>query len=237
MFEIAICDDDLKMVVHLTKIVEIYAKENDLRVKIDPFFDGIDLISKRKKYDLYLLDIDMPNLDGIETAKEIRRKDMNCKIIYITNHKDYAHQAFSVKACGYIMKPFGVDEIASELNYFFSTCNKEEIRHQVTFRGKYSELAFTVEEIYYFEIIGKNIVEVVVKDKKELIYCPLNDIFDKVEQYSFTRPHQSIIVNMFYVDKIFQFDILMKNGKKLPVAQKRLPEFRKQLFEYVQKNI
>lgn len=234
MHNIAICDDDESIVTRLAEIVEQYTRQNNLPIEVNTFSSGVALLEKFNGYDLIFLDIDMPEMNGIDVAKKIREKDRNCKIIYITNHDDFTHQAFSVRAYGYIVKPFTKEIIENELNDFFITTKEQEIKHKVIFNGKYSALIFNLEDIYCFEVIGKNIIEVTLADKKEIIYCSLSDAFNKVKDYSFAIPHQSFIVNLYYVDIIARLEIKIRNGKKIPIAQKRSKEFREQHSEFLQ---
>lgn len=234
MIKIAICDDDESSVARLAGIVEQYTLQNDLPIVVTNFSSGVALLEKFNGYDLIFLDIDMPKMNGIEVAKKIRKKDMNCKIIYITNHDDFTHQAFSVRAYGYIVKPFTKEIIENELNDFIVTIKEQEVKKRVVFNGKYSDLIFNLEDVYYFEVIGKNIIEVTLAGKKEIIYCSLNDVFDKVKDYSFAKPHQSFIVNLYYVDIIARLEIKIRNGNKIPIAQKRSKAFREQHSEFLQ---
>lgn len=234
MIRIAICDDENFCVTNLADIVEQYAQQNNLQVKICAFSSGVALLEKFNGYDLIFLDIDMPEMNGIEVAKVIRKMDKNCKIIYTTNHKDFTHQAFSVRAYGYIVKPFTSEIIENELNDFIVTIKEKGAKQRIVFNGKHSDLIFILEDIYYFEVVGKNIVEVTLNDKKEIIFCSLNDVFEKVKNYSFAIPHQSFIVNLYYVDIIARLEIKIRNGNKIPIAQKRSKEFREQHGEFLQ---
>lgn len=233
MIEIAICDDSKNTVKQLTEIVNSYAKKNCVEIRVDVFYDGVDLVSKDNKYDLYMLDIDMPVLDGIETAKEIRKKDKDCKTIFITNYSDFMQQAFSVRAYGYIIKPLNVSVIEKELNDFFDTCSRKKIKHQIVFNEKLREVTLYIEDIYYFEVIGKNSLNVSLGDRTVTVHSSLNDVCERLKKYEFAKPHQSFLVNLDYVYMLEGLDILMKNGERLCVAQKRVLEFRKRLFNYL----
>lgn len=234
MLNIAICDDEKHGATHLAEIIKQYAQQNNLQFEINTFSSGIALLETFTGYDLIFLDIDMPDMNGLDVAKKIREKDKNCKIIYVTNYKDFAHQAFTVRAYGYIVKPFTREIIENELNDYIATIKEQEIKRKVVFNGKHSDLIFNPDDIYCLEVIGKNIIEVTLTDKKEIIYCSLSDAFNEVKAYSFAIPHQSFIVNLCYVDIIARLEIKIRNGNKIPIAQKRSKEFRKQHSEFLQ---
>lgn len=237
MIKIAICDDSKNTVEQLAKIVNSYAQKNGLVISVDVFYDGADLVSKDNKYDLYMLDIDMPVLDGIKTAKEIRKNDIDCKIIYITNHSNFMRQAFSVRAYGYIIKPLNASVIEKELNDFFATCSRQKIKHQIVFNEKLTDIILHIEDIYYFEVIGKNSLNVSLGDRTITVHSSLNDVCERVKNYEFAKPHQSFLVNLAYVYMLDGLDILMKNGERLCVAQKRVLEFRKLIFNYLHRHL
>lgn len=160
MLRIAICDDDEKTVKELEATLKNYFSDKVLQTEIHTFSSGVLLLENYQPYDLLLLDIDMPKLDGIEAAKLIRKQDIGAKIIYITNHSDQALRAISVRVFGYIVKPFSAEGIRQELDSFLAFCNIENLKHRITFCGKGVEKSLYIEDVLYFEIAGKNTIDV-----------------------------------------------------------------------------
>lgn len=139
-------EDDASVLNYIRAIMLEYGVKNNLQMSVNTFASGDDLMCGYTHYDLIFLDIDMPGTNGIETGKKIRKRDLNCAIIYITNHSDYTHQAISVRIFGYIVKPITVEKIENEMNDFIISCNAEMIRHKVRFDDKDPTITFDVED-------------------------------------------------------------------------------------------
>lgn len=101
MIRIGICDDN-KIIAEKTKnCIESWSGEKSACV----YYSGEELLREKKNFDLIFLDIDIPKIDGIETAKKIREYNKCVKIIYLTSFTYYVNQAFKVHAFAYLNKP------------------------------------------------------------------------------------------------------------------------------------
>ena len=106
MFRIAICDDEPVFSAQIDAIISHWpARPAGVRTEI--FHDGDSLIRAHEEmpFDIILLDVLMPLLNGIETAAEIRSKDKNVKIVFLTSTPEFALDSYSVKASNYLLKP------------------------------------------------------------------------------------------------------------------------------------
>lgn len=106
MYHIAIVDDnsiDADCVLsHLKK----YEKENSLQFHIDCFHSGLDFLSSySNRFDIVFMDIDMPGMDGLQTADQLRNMDQFVALIFLTNMADYAIKGYQFHASAYLLKP------------------------------------------------------------------------------------------------------------------------------------
>ena len=85
MLKVAICDDNEEFINKIEIYLHRFADENSIKVKINHFFSGQELMATfiRKKYDLIFLDIKMPEMDGFETAERIRKKMMKLALYFV----------------------------------------------------------------------------------------------------------------------------------------------------------
>lgn len=127
--EVAICDDDSAYVDILNNYVCKYAFENNININITKYKNGLELIKSNDKYDVILLDIDMPFLDGIETTAQLRRKGINVDIIIVTGIEGRVRDAFYVDANDYITKPVKYKDIQVAFNHILERqkLNKEVV--------------------------------------------------------------------------------------------------------------
>lgn len=228
MISIGICDDDKIIRQKLKTILE---KENK-EFKIYEFKCGEELVEFNRKLDILFLDIDMGGINGIETGKELRKKDKELKIIYLTSFSDYTHLAFKVHAFGYLTKPFEEEDIINELKEaleYIETINEEE---ELEFVSTDGVIRLKPKDIYYFEYFERK-VNIVTKEKDYLIKDKITRIIDVMEEYNFYSPHKSFTVNLFHVKCIKGYEISMMNEDIIPLSQKRSKEFRDKLNEFI----
>ncbi|MFV0424948.1 MAG: LytR/AlgR family response regulator transcription factor [Bacilli bacterium] len=150
----AICDDEKSTVDEIESLIR--KNERGTLVSICKFYNGIELIDdvvEGKYFDLIFLDIEMQNIDGIETAQEIRKTNKTAKIIFVTSHKDYAPAAFEVSAFRFLTKPI-IDEKFN--NYFELVMNDiEEDSSTIIFQSGKGNFRIEIKDIIYFESKGR----------------------------------------------------------------------------------
>ena len=102
-----ICDDNAVEMEKMKEEIEKYGKESNKNLKVVSYVQSIDLyddLSRKQMGDLYILDIDMPVMNGLELAQKIHAIDINIPVIFLTAHPEYASLAFKVQAFRYVSK-------------------------------------------------------------------------------------------------------------------------------------
>ena len=224
MYRIAICDDDSGLRRFLRQTIE----EERLPCVVDEFSDGVNLLksynqwaasdvcvgaSEERGFDILFLDIDMPRMNGIDTAKKIRTTDRRVKIIYVTGYQDYMGKAFEVHPFSFLVKPVKKKEIPLRLQ---TTEGVEEFR---------------ASDIYYLEYVSRKL-RFVTKKGESMVRGKISEYLERLEAYGFASPHKSFAVNLYHVKAIRGYDIIMMNGERIPLSQKRSVEFRGLLGKY-----
>ena len=108
MIAIAVLDDDGKDLGRVTALVEAFASCRSLPVRVTAFsnpFDLLDSAEKQGGFDVYLLDIVMARLSGLDVAEELRKRGERAEIVFLTSSREYGVEAFAVNAAGYLLKP------------------------------------------------------------------------------------------------------------------------------------
>ena len=115
MLNIAICDDDDLIAHQIESVLHNIGDEENVKIDTDVFYSGNDLvreISSGKKFDLIYMDIQMENGDGITAAKNIRKKDEDVMIIFISSYDRYVMELFRLDVFSFIRKPIDRDSFA-----------------------------------------------------------------------------------------------------------------------------
>lgn len=227
---IAVCDDDETAVSFLRELIESYPKQ---KLSADGYSSGEDLLRTGNIYDLIFLDIDMKGIDGIETARRIRIHDRKVKIVYVTSYKEYAGKAFSVHAFGYLLKPVKQEKIWKQIEDALLWQEEEapEVK-QVEFTAVEGLVRLLVDMIYYFEYQNRRIY-MKAKDTTYEMRGRISDIAGRMEEYGFSVPHKSFVVNLYHVKNIKGYEILMMNGEWIPLSQKQAVQFKEKLSLYL----
>ena len=116
MLRIAIVDDNTGDCSLIMDFLKRYEQEEETAFSIDIYHSGLELLSEYKAdTDILLLDVDMPGVDGMTAAREIRRSDEGVAIVFITNMAQYAIKGYEVEACDFMVKPIEYKSFASKI--------------------------------------------------------------------------------------------------------------------------
>ena len=227
MYRIAICDDDVKMRRLLCQAAEGYGAA----CEVDEFSDGMELLECNTQYDILFLDIDMPRMNGIETAERIRRTDRRVKIIYVTGYQDYMSRSFAVHPFSFLLKPVRREEFVRQIREALLYSKEEEIGKPLRFQALEGVEELPTSDIYYLEYQSRKL-RFVTKQGEYMVRGRISEYLGKLAPYGFAAPHKSFVVNLLHVKAIRGYDIVMMNGDRIPLSQKRSVQFRGELGKY-----
>ena len=231
---IAICDDE-KNIRELIgdKVVKQYPE-----AEIVFFSSGEELLLSDSHIDLLFLDIQMSGRNGMDTARELRKKDKNVILIFVTAVEEYVFQAFDVGAFHYIVKPINeakfmdvLRKVVDELDSKRKDVNETEERYlMINSGGVHTKVIF--DDIVYAEIFNRKIVIHKLNDTIEY-YGKMSDL-ESLAGDSFFRPHRAYLINFKYVEKYDASTVYLENESVL-MAKQNYPEFVKKYMKYIQR--
>lgn len=232
--KIAICDDDKDELKRILDLLEQYRKMTGRTLFVRSFESSTELASLAEKehYDLYLLDILMPVLSGMELAREIRSFDKAADIIFLTSSPEFAVESYTVKASNYLVKPIQRTSFFAALDDIFDTRKDDEGRALVV-KSNIGVHRLLLSDLVYVEAINRKVIYY-LKTGEELTCA---DRFSSVcERLSgcpeFLLVHRSFLVNMNYIRTIETADLILHNGKCIPLAQRRVTEIKKHYLAF-----
>lgn len=230
---IAICDDDIST---LNAIEDTILNQISMKLSCDVFTTGVALIdyldSNKEYYNIYILDIEMPGLSGIETAKIIRQTDQQALIIYNTSHKNYVYDVFETLPFRFLSKPNNIDKLKTCLFDAISHINK--FGQVFFFNIGHTKYSIPYYEILYFESIGRK-VKLVTSLESYFFYYNTKHLVKTLNSHIFVQIHASYIVNMEYIIILRQDSLELKNKIVLPISRKYLPSVRKNQIDYLER--
>lgn len=115
---IAICDDDQFFREELRSILFAYKAERRLHIDVYLYDSGEALLADRKAFDMVFLDYQMPGIDGMEAARELRRRNLTCSIVFVTSYPEFVYEAFEVQPYRFFCKPVTQEQFSALMTGF-----------------------------------------------------------------------------------------------------------------------
>lgn len=234
MFRIAICDDVPQVCHHIEKILLAYAKEKQILLDIEVFYDGEELgkfIKENHEFDLIYLDIEMKELSGLDVSREIRETmaDLRTEIVFISGTTKYDRLLFDVQPLHFLSKPIDAELVIHVLNL---AMRKAGMAGNVfTFKMGKETVRINTNDILYFESRNRQIT-LVTTIKKYTYYATMRNLISLLPEF-FCRIHNSYIINMHQATAFQKNSVTMANGDKLPVSD----SYRKNYLEHQEREL
>ena len=239
MIKVAILDDDKTALMISTSAVEAFLKEKNAEYRLFSFSNPLNFLAsaKEEKFDLSFLDIDMPEMNGLEVANQLTEIAKTCQIIFLSQREDLVFECLKFHPFGFIRKSKLIDDFSLMMNQYFQTIsNNESNEAKIDFFDKTKTFSFKIKEIVYIEG-DRNYQKVVLKDKtSQNVRVPLGVLEDKLREHGFLRIHKGYLVNYLYIRSIESEEVYLTTGISLPMAKKRKEEIMKQYLAISRKN-
>ena len=152
MYHIAIVEDERTFSEQLQEFLKEYQEEKNIKFKISVFKDGAEILEEYKQiYDIILLDIEMPEINGMETARRIRKTDAEVVLMFITNMASYAIHGYEVGALDFIMKPLTYYTFSVKLTRALRRVKKKE-QKEILLTLPNGAKKIEIQQLYYVEV-------------------------------------------------------------------------------------
>ncbi len=236
--KIAIYDDVENDRHLLLKYIKESINSVNLTIDLDisHFTRGDDLVNYysdgKNHFDIIFLDIYMPGKNGIRTAREIRKYDNICKIIFTTISSEHALDGYSVFAYNYLVKPFSLEVFQP---VFLKAIRDMELREQnilcIKTNTKIQSILYS--DIKYIESRGKKVFIFTLHDNIISGSYKLDDIESMIDDSRFLRYHKSYLINMDYIKSVEKYQFKLMDSTLIPIRQKGFSTIKKIYYEYV----
>lgn len=228
---IAICDDEPLAIEYIAYNLQKWSEKNRCILHISSFSSAEQFLfeyDENRDFDLLFLDIQMGEINGVDLAKTIRKKDQKVQIVFVTALAEYISQGYDLAALHYLIKPVSQEKIFSVMDRVAQNCIKEEEYILVTAgqtlqRVSVSSIMYAESFAHYITITTKNGVYQIRENAGTLA--------EKLKN-GFVRPHRSYLVNLRYVHSISKIDILMDDGTAIPLSRYNYKRVNQAFIEY-----
>lgn len=232
MYRFAICDDDPADADYVVSLIKEWNREARVPLQTDQYSSAEAFLfayGEDDAVDLLFLDIEMGAMSGIQLAKELRAVNARLQIVFITGYMEYMDQGYDVEALHYLIKPVTGEKLGAVLDRAMSRLKARE--NALTLSAAGSRVRLPMHEIQYLEVM-KNYVTVHAGDGREYsVKRTLNELESELDD-SFYRIHRSFIVNLRFVRKVTKSEVVLKDGKELPLSRKFYDGLNQAMIRY-----
>lgn len=233
MIKIAICDDEEYYRGKIQKLLVSYLTGKHLEHDIRMFLSGEDFLAEQAnlvKYDIVFMDINMNEVDGIETAKRIRSFHSDTYIVFVTAFISYVLEGYKVNAVRYIMK----DTLETSVEECMDAVLRKMKLQKVSFEFIEGERTLYTDNLLYVESSKHKAVFYYLESGlvQYQIYDKLDNIEAKLSPYGFLRIHKSYLVNMRHIQKISNYQVILDTGECLSVPRLRFQNVKEAYVAY-----
>lgn len=238
-FTIYICEDIREHSEKMLEICSLLGKEYSLNITV--FQSAKELLQCLYKLqqenaefpDLILLDIELPEMDGITLGKQIREMNTDVFLVFITSYIEYAVKGYEADAFRYLLKPLSEEVMRNLLIDIQKEYSKKKKIPIKTIDG---EILLPLQELVYISAEDKCTV-LYTKSQHYISDYSLKRYEEQLREYGFFRIHRKYLVNLYHHKGIQTGKIILSPGYSLPITKKRMPEYRRQLFHFLGENL
>ena len=233
---IAICDDDKDFRALLENSLRIYFNEKSISLNIFQFESGEKLLADPLLYDLVFLDVEMENINGIETGKALKKRNPRNIIFVITSYNGYLDDAFKINAFRFLSKPLDVTRLFKALDDANDLIKNDIVVFNDMNTGE--DVRIYANDIIMLEIEGRK-TKITTVNGKYLSKDKLSDWKLRLNGISFVSPHSSYIVNLDYSIRHTRTELVLARKDadgniveryNVAIAPKKQAEIKKAFF-------
>lgn len=229
---IAICDDEKKIREMIAeKVQKLYPEE-----EIVSYSSGGEVLKEAETLDILILDIQMPGINGMETAGRIRNERKDTVIIFVTAVEGYVFQAFDVGAFHYLVKPFSdskfEDVLRKAVEQYQKKSQIKDEEKNILIKSRGVHIKVNLNDVIYAEVFNRKIV--IHKRDEDIEYYGKMSELEACAGTDFFRTHRAYLIHFKYVEKYEVSTVYLEKGKAL-MAKQNYPEFVKRYLKYNQR--
>lgn len=230
MINVAIVEDEWECVNPVKECFEKYSQEYGEEFNITRFPNGTEFLSNYKTgFDIVIMDVDMPGMNGFATAKKMREIDPSAALIFVTYFAKYAIKGYEVDALDYVVKPVDYPEFKMKIDRAIKR-HKANRSSEVVVKYKEGVVRIPLSELLYVEIANHDLVYHTVKEDYHA-YGTMKMVEGLLPDSSFSRCNNCYLVNLRLVTKVEDGYVHVGNAK-LGMSRLRTKPFLQALHNY-----
>ncbi|PZR53918.1 DNA-binding response regulator [Xylanimonas oleitrophica] len=229
---VAVVDDEETSRRLLASHLERYEQEHGTPLRVTTFEDGARIAEPyRPEFDVVFLDVQMPGMDGFETARRIRELDTDVVLVFVTNMAQHAIRGYEVEALSYLVKPVPYFAFSQELRRSVRRVRRGD-RDSIMLPAGGSTARVDLADVLYVES-DKHRITVHARDRAYTLTGTLKSFETELAGKGFFRSNSCYLVNLRHVVGVHPTSCVMRGGIELQVSRPRRRAFLDALTDHV----
>lgn len=241
MLEIAVCDDNGKDLNAITEILHEICAEIKQEYHVSVFQSPNDMLDRQTKIDIGILDIVMPECNGIDLGKKLKEKFGEIVLIYTTSYEEYCRQAINkVHAFSFLVKPLDKVELKEQIIECVQGTKEHEQDREFIFENVKDGngdvipiVRLKAKDILYCEYVKlQREISIVLENEVYFYAAVFERLSEQLQNYGFAVNCRGSIVNLSHIKRLKGYTIYLDNGEELLLTQKRVSDFKEKMNTY-----
>lgn len=237
MLSVCVCDDEVSEADYVRMLAHDFAKKHpEFPLQVEEFLSPAELLQRLERkggFDIYLLDVIMPGMSGVELAAYIRQRGEPAELLFLTSSKEYALDAFGVSASGYLLKPVAksqfdeallaaVNRLTQPANPSFWLKTKDGMK-KILLRDLVAVESFNHDRVCY------------LSDGTSFTTADtLSSLMKRLqEDKRFFSPHRAYIINLEHITSLDATWVTLTGGRRIPVSRTSVMPLREAYMRYL----
>lgn len=226
--KIAVCDDELVARENIITCIEDYCAERGIEIEYEAFESYLMLEKRIAEFDVFIMDYQTPEIDGMTFAQKIREEYGSEKaIIFVTSFREIVYDAFSVRTHRFLLKPVDRLKFFEAIDSYISL-DKNSVNIAVRSDG-FTDI-IRADSIFYIEVRGKDCC-IFLEDDEIISRSAISFFEEKLKNAPFYRVHRNYLVNMKKIRCFDKSKIELTNGRKIDISSRRYTQFCKEYLK------
>jgi len=226
--KLAICDDEEEYVVDVARHINQYFAEHGLSYEVDKYFSSSDILNSTEVYDIVFLDIEMEGDNGIKVAKELKKRNPDIVLMFVTAYDHYLDEAFDLGSTRFFDKPIDSARFYKGLEKAISKVDNTEIKFYLKDENC-GTISIMSNDIIFVEIKGRK-TKIVSREREYLSRENIKIWKNKLTKSYFISPHNSFIVNTNYITYFKNDHVILDDKYYIPIAYSKRVEFKRKFM-------
>jgi len=229
---IALCDDRREELDVLCALLERWQLQRHGTLRYKRYRSAAELLdgAQRERFSLYLLDVMMPGVSGLDAAREIRGFDDTADIVFLTASPGFAYESYGVRALDYLLKPIQPEMLFAILDQL--ALREQKPQEGLTLKSGTTLVRVLFSQLEYVEVSGKHLYFNLTDGTTKEVAGTLKEYEQRLLQRpEFMRVHRAYIVNMFQVEQLSPAGVITFSGKNLPVSRLLYSQLQKDYMQ------